>query len=71
MSTHSDDLLNERGIDGREVLMLLPAAEGTEVTVASDIADVRALLEAGFSAGEAILPRTNPPQTTQFSLLDQ
>ncbi|HEU4886435.1 MAG TPA: AAA family ATPase [Thermoanaerobaculia bacterium] len=70
VSTHSDDLLNERGIDGREVLMLLPAAEGTEVTVASDIVDVRALLEAGFTAGEAILPRTNPPQTTQLSLLD-
>lgn len=70
VSTHSDDLLNERGIDGHEVMMLLPAAEGTEVTVAADITEVRALLDAGFTAGEAILPQTNPPQMTQLSLLD-
>lgn len=70
ISTHSDDLLSEKGIDGREVLMLTPAAEGTEVQVASDVADIRALLEAGFSAGEAVLPRSNPVRAEQLSLID-
>lgn len=70
ISTHSDALLNERGIDGREVLMLTPEPEGTEVVVASDVEEVRALLEAGFSAGEAVLPRTKPPQTTQLALIN-
>ena len=70
ISTHSDDLLSERGIDGREVLMLTPAAEGTEVRVASEVADVRALLEAGFTAGEVVLPRSNPPHAEQLSLID-
>jgi predicted ATPase len=69
ISTHSDDLLGERGIDGREVLMLSPAAEGTEVRAAADVAEIRALLEAGFTAGEAILPRSNPPRADQLSLL--
>lgn len=69
ISTHSDDLLTEQGVDGREVLLLLPEAEGTEVVVASDIADVRALLEAGFTVGEVVIPRTRPPQTAQLSLI--
>lgn len=70
ISTHSDDLLSEKGIDGREVLMLTPGVEGTEVKVASDVADIRALLEAGFSAGEAVLPRSNPVRAEQLSLID-
>lgn len=70
ISTHSDDLLNERGIDGREVLMLSPAAEGTEVLVASDVAEIRALLESGFSAGEAVLPKSNPAHVEQLSLIN-
>ncbi len=70
ISTHSDDLLGEKGIDGREVLMLSQAAEGTGVCVASDVADIRALLEAGFSAGEVVLPRSNPPNPERLSLID-
>jgi predicted ATPase len=69
ISTHSDDLLADRGIDGREILMLTPAGEGTEVRVASDVADIRALLEAGFSAGEVVLPRSKPAGVEQLSLL--
>ena len=52
VSTHSDVLLTDAGIDGREVLMLKPAKEGTTVERASDIEAVRALLEAGLTVGE-------------------
>jgi predicted ATPase len=69
LSTHSDDLLADPGIDGREVLLLTPIQEGTEVTVASEIAEVRPLLESGFSVGEAILPRTAPRHASQLSLI--
>jgi predicted ATPase len=68
-STHSDALLTEQGIDGREVLLLSPASEGTEVVVASDVDEVRALLEAGFTVGEAVLPRAKPPLTTQLATI--
>jgi len=71
ISTHSDDLLGDPGIDGREVLMLTPSAEGTEVRVASEVDDIRALLTAGFTAGEAIVPRSNPSRAAQLSLIDQ
>jgi predicted ATPase len=69
VSTHSDALLNEPGIDGREVLLLTPAGEGTEVKVAGDIDEVRALLESGFTVGEVVLPRTKPTDAEQLSLL--
>jgi predicted ATPase len=70
ISTHSDYLLGDSGIDGREVLMLTPGTEGTNVRVASEVADIRSLLEAGFSAGEAVLPRSNPNRVEQLSLID-
>ena len=60
LSTHSAELLDDKGIDGSEVLILTPSSEGTEVKVASDIEDVRLLLEGGFSIAEAVLPRTEP-----------
>ena len=70
ISTHSDALLGDRGIDGRELLVLTPAAEGTDVRVAADVEDIRALLEAGFAPSEAVLPRSNPSGAEQLSLID-
>jgi predicted ATPase len=69
VSTHSDALLTEAGIDGQEVLVLTPANEGTEVAVASDAAEIRALLEAGLTVGEVVLPRTKPQEADQLGTL--
>lgn len=68
VSTHSDALLTEQGIDGREVLLLQPGTEGTEVNVAADIAEVKTLLASGLTVGEVVLPRTRPPSAEQLSL---
>ena len=70
VSTHSDALLTEQGIDGREVLLLTAAKEGTEVKVAADIDEVRALLESGLTVGEVVLPRTKPADVDQLSFLE-
>lgn len=69
VSTHSDALLTEEGIDAREVLLLTPAAEGTVVEVASDVEEIRALLEAGFTVGEAVLPRTRPAEASRLNFV--
>ena len=66
VSTHSDVLLTEPGIDGTEVLMLTPTKVGTEVKLASDIDDVRHLLKAGFTAGEVVF---TDPQSERFERL--
>jgi predicted ATPase len=69
LSTHSAELLDNKGIDGSEVLILTPALEGTEVKVASDIEEVKLLLEGGLSVAEAVLPRTEPKTIQQQGLL--
>jgi predicted ATPase len=69
VTTHSDALLTERGIDAREVLILTPEPEGTQVKIASEIREVRELLESGFTVGEVVLPKTKPASVTQLSLL--
>ena len=40
------------------------------IDIASDVTDVRALLEAGFSVGEAVSGRSRPDGATQLALLD-
>ena len=69
VSTHSDALLTEQGIDGTEVLMLMPTETETVVKVAWDTKPVRRLLEAGLTVGEAILSRTGPEHSEQLILL--
>ena len=60
VSTHSDALLIEPGIDGSEVLLLMPTQKGTSVKVSSDNDDTRNLLENGFTVGEVVLSQTRP-----------
>jgi predicted ATPase len=60
LSTHSSDLLSDKGIGGEEVLLLDPKPEGTNVQVASRIKEVCDLLEGGFTVAEAVMPRTEP-----------
>ena len=67
VSTQSEALLTEPGIDGHEVLLLSPAKEGTEVKVAADIVEVRTLLESGLTVGEVVMPRMRPANVQQLS----
>jgi predicted ATPase len=69
ITTHSEALLAEPGIDGREVLMLKPDREGTVVEVASDIDEVRAMLESGFTVGQSVLSRVQPQDVDRLSSL--
>ncbi|MDP9194904.1 MAG: AAA family ATPase [Acidobacteriota bacterium] len=63
ISTHSVDFLSDEGIAPEEVLLLTPTPEGTDVSPASDDAQIRALLEGGLSIGDAVLPSTAPPRS--------
>lgn len=70
VSTHSDALLKEPGIDCNEVLLLIPAKEGTGVISCSDFDEVTTLLENGFTIGEIVIPQTRPENAEQLSLLE-
>jgi len=67
VSTHSADLLSDKGIGGEEVLLLTPTVEGTKVQVASGIQEVRYLLEGGLTVADAVMPRTEPQAGQQLS----
>jgi predicted ATPase len=69
ISTHSWDLLSEKGIGGEEVVMLTPGQDGTNAKLASSVEEVHGLLEAGLSIADAALPRTIPPQLNLLDLL--
>ncbi len=68
ISTHSAALLSDPGIAPEEVLLLRPTAEDTVVSVAAEIAEIRALLEAGLPMGDVVLPRVAPAHHEQMLL---
>ena len=66
VSTHSWDLVSDHGIRGDEVLMLTPSSEGTKVKVAKDEEQIKALLDAGLSVADAVIPATEPKNAQQL-----
>jgi predicted ATPase len=66
ISTHSEALLSNPGIDGRGVVLLEPAQEGTR---ARSIDDKEAFaLQHGLSVAEVVLPKTRPKAAEQLGL---
>lgn len=70
ISTHSGDLLSDKGIGGEEVLLLTPDQEGTKVELASSISEVRGLLDVGLSIADVALPRLTPANLSQLDLFE-
>ncbi len=68
LSTHSADLLTDKGIAGEEVILLTPYSEGTKVELASSVREVRDLLEGGLSVADAVMPRIVPSNVHQLDL---
>ena len=68
LTSHSTDLLNDRGISLDEILLLEPTHEGTLIKPTSNIPEIRAMMDGGISPGAAILPRTKPRNINQLTL---
>lgn len=66
MTTHSYSLLGNPGIDGRNVLILEPGSEGTQVRGISE--DEAILLKSGLSIAEVLLPKTRPESAEKITL---
>ncbi len=66
ISTHSDALLSNPGIDGRHVVVLESGPEGTKGRTLD--ADEAAALRAGLSVAEVVLPKTRPTSVDQLVL---
>jgi predicted ATPase len=68
ISTHSMDLLRDEGIGLDEVLLLEPGTEGTSVSPAGSIKEIRDLLQGGLNLAELVIPRTRPVRAQQLTL---
>ncbi len=68
ITTHSNELLSDSGISQNEIVMIKPHAEGSDITNVSKIAEITALLDAGFSPSDAIIPNTAPQNVEQMAL---
>jgi predicted ATPase len=66
ITTHSEALLSNPGIDARSILVLEPHAEGTTIRAVSDTEAVS--LNAGLSVAEVVLPKTHPAHAEQLAL---
>jgi predicted ATPase len=60
ITTHSAELLSSKGISLSEILMLQTKSEGTEASLAKEFKEIEALLKAGLTPAEAVLPYTRP-----------
>jgi predicted ATPase len=64
LSTHSEALLSNQGIDGRGVIVLESSHEGSRARTL-DVAEENAL-RSGFSVAEVVLPKTRPENVGQL-----
>lgn len=68
ISTHSEALLSNPGIDARGVVLLETGADGSVGRAISD--DEAVAIKSGFSVAEVVLPKTRPVLINQLGLWD-
>jgi predicted ATPase len=68
ISTHSWQMLNDKGIASDEIILLIPSRKGTIVKIGADIKNIKSLMESGMSAAEAAFPETSPESIGQLDL---
>ena len=68
ISTHSFDILNDKGISADEIVILKPDSEGTTAKNAYTIFEIRELLDTGSTPAEVVLPYTEPKEMSQLFL---
>ncbi|HAT32808.1 MAG TPA: chromosome segregation protein SMC [Janthinobacterium sp.] len=64
ISTHSEDLLSDKGIAAEEVLRLQPSKDGTQVLEAS--AEDKEMVKQGLSVADVIFPKSAPKNISQL-----
>lgn len=66
ISTHSETILNNQGINFQGIIILEPGREGSHVRSINEIESKQ--LEAGFTISEAVLPKTSPKGVSRLGL---
>jgi len=67
ISTHSDELMSDPGIGPKEILLIRPVKEGSEVLLGADDNAIREALEGGLTAADVVMPLTAKENTDLFA----
>lgn len=70
ITTHSYDMLSNLGISTDEVILLENTPEGTSARIVSDLVEIKAVVEAGLTIADAVIPYTKPKNVEQMSQLN-
>ncbi len=70
LSTHSESLLSDEGIEPEEILIITPDKEGSKISVGAHHIEVCRLMQSGIPPSEAVLPRTETEQMKLFGEYD-
>ncbi len=68
LSTHSPELLADKGIGADEMLLVMHSPKGSTIIPGADQEDIVNELEAGLTMADVALPRTRPPALEQLLL---
>ncbi|MFN4147334.1 MAG: AAA family ATPase [Runella sp.] len=68
LTTHSSELLSDRGIGLDEIILLTPYGEGTKMKEVSNMPEAIALLANGFTPAEVVLPQVKPQNLHQLTI---
>jgi predicted ATPase len=66
ISTHSEEMLSDKGIGGEEVLRLEPSPNGTLIRSPLDSPEDVELLRSGLTIADVVLPKSAPAGATQL-----
>ncbi len=70
VSTHSEALLADQGVGADEVLIVRPAAEGSQIASAHQMKAMKILLESGWSMADVVFPESAPEGAQQLALFE-
>jgi predicted ATPase len=70
ISTHSFEMLTDRGIGPEEVLLLTPTPEGTRVEISASLGQIKDLLNGGLTLADILQPRMSPDNLSQIELFE-
>ena len=68
LTTHSPNMLEDEGVNPREVVLLQPGTEGTNAVTTDTLDQVNEVINMGFPIGDSVIPLSKPENPHRIAL---
>ena len=68
LTTHSPNMLEDKGVNPQEVVLLQPGTEGTNAVTTDTIEQVNEVINMGFPIGDSVIPLSKPETPHRIAL---